>query len=129
MLIASGTNACSSAGPARSRVKVSPAASMMSRRSPSWVSHTLPLWQTTEWPSPSRNSNPKRWYGPAGVPNDLPAQYLGNIISDRVPFNRLASAGPALSEPEIDAIVAFLHTLGDGYSAPGTLVPPKANAA
>lgn len=42
----------------------------------------------------TRNSDPKRWYGPQGVPNDLPSAYVGNIIRDRVPFNRPASAGP-----------------------------------
>lgn len=61
----------------------------------------------------TRNSDPKRWYGPSGVPNDLPVAYLGNIISDRVPFNRAPSAGPALSEREIDDVVAFLRTLSD----------------
>jgi len=61
----------------------------------------------------TRNSDPKRWYGPKGVPNDLPTAYLGNIISDRVPFNRPASAGPALTEREIDDVVAFLKTLSD----------------
>ena len=28
----------------------------------------------------TRNSDPKRWYGPAGVPNDLPAAYVPNIL-------------------------------------------------
>jgi cytochrome c peroxidase len=65
----------------------------------------------------TRNSNPKRWYGPAGVPNDLPLAYVGNILNDRVPFNRPASAGPALSESEIDDVVAFLQTLSDGFVA------------
>ena len=61
----------------------------------------------------SRNSDPKRWYGSAGVPNDLPAAYLANIVSDRAPFDRAASAGPALTEREIDDVVAFLKTLSD----------------
>ena len=63
----------------------------------------------------TRNADPKRWYGPAGIANDVPAAYLPNIINDRVPFNRPASAGPALSEAEIDDVVAFLTTLSDGY--------------
>lgn len=61
----------------------------------------------------SRNSDPKRWYGSAGVANDLPAAYLANIVSDRAPFDRAASAGPALTEREIDDVVAFLKTLSD----------------
>ena len=66
----------------------------------------------------TRNSDPKRWYGPAGVPNDLPAAYVPNIIRDRLPFNRPADAGPALSEREIDDLVAFLRTLSDGFQGP-----------
>jgi len=61
----------------------------------------------------TRNSDPKRWYGPLGQPNDLPLAYLPNIVNDRAPFNRLASAGPALTEREIDDVVAFLKTLTD----------------
>ena len=70
----------------------------------------------------SRNSDPKRWYGSAGVPNDLPAAYLANIVSDRAPFDRAASAGPALTEREIDDVLAFLKTLSD------QLPPPPAGA-
>lgn len=66
----------------------------------------------------TRNSDPKRWYGPAGVPNDLPTAYLPNILRDRVPFNRPAQAGPALTGPEIDDLVAFLGTLSDGFQPP-----------
>lgn len=65
----------------------------------------------------TRNSNPQGWYGQA-VSNDLPTQYLGNIEVTKAPFNRPASAGPALTEPEIADIVAFLRTLSDGYQAP-----------
>ncbi len=63
------------------------------------------------------SSDPQRWYGPAGVPNDLPMAYLKNIVKDRPPFNRPRSAGPVLSPVEVDDIVAFLHTLSDGYTA------------
>lgn len=76
----------------------------------------------------TRNSDPKRWYGPAGVPNDLPLAYQGNILKDRVPFNRAASAGPALSIAEMDDIVAFLGTLSDKL-APAVTVPPTAPGA
>jgi cytochrome c peroxidase len=64
----------------------------------------------------TRNSHPLRWYGQA-VSNDLPTQYLGNIEKVKAPFNRAANAGPALSELEIADIVAFLHTLSDGFTA------------
>lgn len=66
----------------------------------------------------TRNSNPQHWYGSAGVPNDLPARYLGNIESTKAPFNRSAAQGPALSDTEINDIVAFLRTLSDGFVAP-----------
>ena len=66
----------------------------------------------------SRNSDPKRWYGSAGVPNDLPAAYLSNIVSDRAPFDRAASAGPALTEREVDDVLAFLKTLSDQLPPP-----------
>jgi cytochrome c peroxidase len=55
----------------------------------------------------TRNSNPQRWYGPSGVPDDLPAQYRGNIETTKAPFNRSPTAGPLLTEPEVDDIVAF----------------------
>ncbi len=78
----------------------------------------------------TRNTNPQHWYGPSGVPNDLPAKYRANIESTKAPFNRTATAGPLLSEPEINDIVAFLHTLSDGFNpnaqppAPATPPPP-----
>lgn len=66
----------------------------------------------------TRNSDPKHWYGAAGVPNDLPAQYRANIEHEKAPFNSKPSDGPLLSEGEINDIVAFLHTLNDGYYKP-----------
>jgi cytochrome c peroxidase len=66
----------------------------------------------------TRNSDPVRWYGGAGTPNDLPAKYLANIESVKAPFDRLASQGSALTEREIDDIVTFMRTLSDGYKAP-----------
>jgi len=72
----------------------------------------------------SRNSDPKRWYGSAGVANDLPAAYLANIVNDRAPFDRAASAGPALTEREIDDVVAFLKTLSDQLPPSPIGTPP-----
>lgn len=66
----------------------------------------------------TRNSDPQHWYGVSGVANDLPAKYLGNIETIKAPFNRKLSDGPALTESEINDVVAFLHTLSDGYRAP-----------
>ncbi|MDY7574787.1 cytochrome-c peroxidase [Actimicrobium sp. CCI2.3] len=69
----------------------------------------------------TRNSDPKRWYGSTGIPNDLPVAYQTNIVNDRAPFDRPKSAGPLLNQGEIQDIVAFLGTLSDGY-----VLPPRA---
>lgn len=76
----------------------------------------------------TRNTDPKRWYGPAGVPNDIPVAYRANVIGDRIPFNRPAAAGPALSEREIDDVVSFLRTLSDSPDR-GPVPPPAAPSA
>ncbi|MBV1838012.1 cytochrome-c peroxidase [Acetobacter estunensis] len=61
----------------------------------------------------TRDSDPGRWYarGPHGVTlyDDLPRCYWPNINMDP-PFGRKT---PALSDDEIDAVVAFLRTLTD----------------
>jgi len=81
----------------------------------------------------TRDSSPQRWYGPSGVPNDLPLAYQPNIVRDRVPFNRAANAGPALTDKEIDDVVAFLKTLSDRLPAPvptpAAPPPPPVNVA
>ena len=82
----------------------------------------------------TRDNNPKRWYGPAGVPNDLPLAYQANIVRDRAPFNRPAGSGPALTEKEIDDVLAFLKTLSDRVPAAQAMAaasppPPLKNAA
>jgi cytochrome c peroxidase len=66
----------------------------------------------------TRNSNPERWYGPTGIANDLPSTYLNNIEHTKSPLNRAKTSGPLLNAGEIRDIVAFLHTLSDGYKAP-----------
>jgi cytochrome c peroxidase len=61
----------------------------------------------------TRASNAARWY-PSGTPfDDTPISYRGLVNMSVVPYNRKAADGPALSESEIDAIVAFLGTLSD----------------
>lgn len=54
----------------------------------------------------------------ATVSDDLPARYQANIEVVKAPFNRLPADGPALSEPEIDDLLAFLQTLSDGFVLP-----------
>ncbi|OUJ03092.1 hypothetical protein HK14_03525 [Acetobacter cibinongensis] len=67
-----------------------------------------------------RDTHPERVYptdrhGTVIRYNDLPTQYQANINKDP-PFGERTDNKPALSEPEIDAIVAFLQTLTDGYT-------------
>jgi cytochrome c peroxidase len=64
-----------------------------------------------------RDTDPARWYGrdPHGAArrfDDLPARYHANL-NNEAPFGGAAGGTPALSETEIDAIVAFLETLTD----------------
>jgi cytochrome c peroxidase len=66
-----------------------------------------------------RDTQPQKWYPRAsdGTPmkfDDLPVQYRGNI-DVQPPFDRRRGDAPALSEADIEAIVAFLDTLTDGY--------------
>lgn len=66
-----------------------------------------------------RDTNPEEWYpsGPNGIEkfNDLPAQYRKNVNTTEVPYNRQPGEQPALNSDEIEAVVAFLNTLTDGY--------------
>lgn len=67
----------------------------------------------------TRDTNPEQWYprnpdGSIRKYDDLPAQYQENINTDP-PFDRRLGDPPALSDSEIDDIVAFLQTLTDGY--------------
>ena len=67
-----------------------------------------------------RDTNPEKFY-PAigGVPNkfdDLPPQFHGNVNTSEAPYNRKAGEAPALTDAEIDDVIAFLNTLTDGFS-------------
>jgi cytochrome c peroxidase len=67
----------------------------------------------------TRDTNPERWYpvGPDGKVrkfNDLPVQYQGNIDLEP-PFDRKPGQSPALSDQDVNDIVAFLRTLTDGF--------------
>lgn len=66
-----------------------------------------------------RDTNPEEWYpsGPNGIEkfNDLPPAYRKNVNTTEAPYNRALGDQPALNDDEIDAVVAFLNTLTDGY--------------
>ena len=58
---------------------------------------------------------PKGADGKPQVFNDLPARYHANIDRSDAPFNRKPGDAAALSEQDAQDIIAFLHTLDDGY--------------
>jgi len=68
-----------------------------------------------------RDTQPEKWYprrrdGSIAKFDDLLPAYRGNVNMDP-PFGRRAGQKPALSDAEIDDIIAFLKTLTDGYRA------------
>jgi cytochrome c peroxidase len=68
-----------------------------------------------------RDTNPEKWYPLAGdgTPmkfDDLPFAYHANVNTTEVPYNRRLGDAPALSDAEIDDVIAFLHTLTDGFT-------------
>ena len=67
-----------------------------------------------------RDTNPEKWYplDAQGKPqkfDDIPALFARNVNTSEAPYNRKAGQAPALSNAEIDDVVAFLKTLTDGY--------------
>ena len=48
--------------------------------------------------------------------NDLPPEFRANVNTSEVPYNRSLGDAPALSDAEIDDVIAFLKTLSDGYA-------------
>lgn len=67
----------------------------------------------------TRDTQPELWYpvvnGVVDKFNDLPPAYRGNVNTSEVPYNRKPGDAPALSDAEIDDVIAFLSTLTDGY--------------
>ena len=67
-----------------------------------------------------RDTNPEKWYplDANGQPkkfDDLPPEYHGNVNTTEVPYNRRLGDAPALTDAEVDDVVAFLRTLSDGW--------------
>ena len=67
-----------------------------------------------------RDTNPEKWYpvlpdGSIDKFDDLPAAYRRNVNTLEVPYNRHPGEAPALSDAEVDDVIAFLQTLTDGY--------------
>ncbi len=67
-----------------------------------------------------RDTNPEKWYpldanGVRQKFDDVPALLTRNVNTQEVPYNRHPGDAPALSDAEIDDVIAFLNTLTDGY--------------
>lgn len=67
-----------------------------------------------------RDTNPGKWYsrkadGTVDKFDDLPAAYKGNVNTKEVPYGRKPGDAPALTDAEIDDVIAFLKTLDDGW--------------
>ncbi len=68
-----------------------------------------------------RDTNPEKFYplkadGTVDKFNDLPDAYKANVNTTEAPYNRAVGDAPALTDTEIDDLVAFLQTLTDGWT-------------
>jgi len=61
----------------------------------------------------TRSTDPRHWYHGADTFDDVPAAYRGNINVNSMPMNRRPGMPAALSEQDVDDIVAFLRALTD----------------
>ena len=65
-------------------------------------------------------TNPEEFYplDAGGQPlkfNDLPPEYQANVNTTEVPYNRHPGDIPALSDGDMEDVIAFLNTLTDGF--------------
>jgi cytochrome c peroxidase len=65
-----------------------------------------------------RDTSPELWYpraadGSVQKFNDIPLAWRANVNTTEAPYNRQPGMAPALSEREIDDVLAFLATLND----------------
>ncbi|WP_269502619.1 cytochrome-c peroxidase [Burkholderia sp. IMCC1007] len=65
----------------------------------------------------TRSTDPGYWYHGAATFDDVPAAYRGNVNVNSTPMNRRPGTPPALTDAEIDDIVAFLGALTDARYA------------
>jgi cytochrome c peroxidase len=61
----------------------------------------------------TRATNPGRFYRAGEKFDDLPVKYRDNVNVSSMPYNRPEGTPPAMTDDEIDAVVAFLETLTD----------------
>ena len=63
----------------------------------------------------TRDTEPVKWYPGGKKFNDLPSTFHANVDVETPPYQRRPGQRAQLTEAEIDDVVAFLHTLTDGY--------------
>jgi cytochrome c peroxidase len=68
-----------------------------------------------------RDTNPEKWYpvhadGSIHKFDDLPEIYAENVNTSEAPYGLGPGQPPALSDAEIDDVIAFLRTLNDGFT-------------
>ena len=61
----------------------------------------------------TRATDPMRWYRSGVKFDDVPPKYRHQVNVNSIPYNRRQGDTPALTDAEVDAIVAFLGTLTD----------------
>jgi hypothetical protein len=61
----------------------------------------------------TRGTDPGRWYPSGTLFDDTPARYRALVDTTTPPYDRGKGDSPALTDDEVDAIVAFLGTLTD----------------
>ncbi len=69
----------------------------------------------------TRDTDPRKWYTDSMKFNDLPSIFHGNVDVETPPYQRRPGQRAQLTEAEIDDVVAFLHTLTDGYTPTPTM--------
>ena len=72
----------------------------------------------------NRDLEPERFYskdedGKVVKYDDIPARYRKNVDVTDAPFDRHPGNQPALNKQEIQGVIAYLHTLDDGYKPAG----------
>ncbi|KVN07959.1 MULTISPECIES: cytochrome c peroxidase [unclassified Burkholderia] len=61
----------------------------------------------------TRSTDPTRWYHGRDTFDDVPRAHRGNINVNSTPMNRRPGTPPAMTDADIDDLVAFLRTLTD----------------
>jgi cytochrome c peroxidase len=75
----------------------------------------------------TRGTDPRRWYGKGAPFDDVARSFHGNVNVNSPPINRRPGMPEALSDAEIDDLIAFLRSLTDARYA--GVMPPEPPAA